>query len=105
MPSREDDVTADGGQDEHVWCRERLLTHVLGLLDEKAEARIDPHLAACAECASALAQLEELRGEADGAATERGHIPAEMIARWDRTEKLLSGRSEEHTSELQSLRH
>lgn len=84
-------MTGDGGHDEHVWCRERLLTHVLGLLDEQTESRIERHLASCPNCPSDLAQLQELRGDAGEASADRGHIPAAMIARWDRTSKLLSG--------------
>ena len=74
--------------DEHRWFRARLDAGSLGLLDEAEERRFDAHASGCAPCQAALDAhrehgLPELKTD--------GHIPARVLARWDRARQTLGG--------------
>jgi hypothetical protein len=73
---------------EHTWALSRLLARALGLLDETDGQRLATHLSSCDPCRSEWDGL----WAAEGAARERpGHVPAGLIARWDRIEPALRG--------------
>ena len=72
--------------DLHHWVRHRLAAWRAGVLDDAEAARVDEHLAACADCrtlADAYAALPA--GEAGT------HVPASLIAEWPRAQQALRG--------------
>ena len=75
-------------QDEHQWIRKRFLGYALGTLEDASRSRSETHLANCADCRE---QYTEFCGEFGMKAATRGHLPAAMIARWDRAQAELSG--------------
>jgi len=72
--------------DTHLWVRRRLAAWRGGVLDEREQARLEAHLAECADCRA-------LAGEfADPPAGEAGtHVAASLIARWPRAQQSLRG--------------
>jgi hypothetical protein len=75
-------------QDEHRWIRERFLGYALGTLEDASRSRSETHLASCADCRE---QYGEFCGELGMKTATHGHLPAAMIARWDRAHRELSG--------------
>jgi hypothetical protein len=73
-------------QANHRWARARLAASRLGLLGEADEARLRAHLVACEACREAAEPLEEEPGTA-----VEGHVPATLVARWDRARHELRG--------------
>jgi len=72
--------------DLHLWVRHRLAAWRAGVLDDAEAARVDEHLAACADCrALADAYAELPAGEAGT------HVPASLIAEWPRAQQALRG--------------
>src|SRR5262252_7834057 len=72
--------------DLHHWVRHRLAAWRASVLDDAEAARVDAHLATCAECraiADAYATLPA--GEAGT------HVPASLIAGWPRAQQTLRG--------------
>src|SRR5690242_19547764 len=72
----------------HTWFRQRIESHLTGLLDEREEARFREHLASCEPCRKRLASVLE---DDDPAATANGHLPASLIAAWPRASRDLRG--------------
>ena len=73
-------------QANHRWARARLAASRLGLLGEADEARLRAHLVACEACREAAEPSEEEPGTAAD-----GHVPATLVARWDRARHELRG--------------
>ena len=72
--------------DLHLWVRHRLAAWRAGVLDDAEAARVDEHLAACADCrALADAYAELPAGEAGT------HVPASLIAEWPHAQQALRG--------------
>jgi hypothetical protein len=72
--------------DFHHWVRQRLAAWRASVLDDAEAARVDEHLAACAEC-RALADTF-----AAPPAGEAGrHVPASLLAEWPRAQRELRG--------------
>ena len=72
--------------DLHLWVRHRLAAWRAGVLDDAETARLDEHLAACAECrAAADAFAAPPAGEAGT------HVPASLFAEWPRAQRSLRG--------------
>jgi anti-sigma factor RsiW len=78
---------ADERADEHEWLRSRLDLWATGLLDEDEERRFDRHVAACERCAQAMKRFREHLPEA----RTDVHVPARLLARWDRAQRRLRG--------------
>lgn len=76
------------GPEEHHWFRVRLDAHAFGLLDDAEESRFQVHAASCAECGDAL---KSYAANAQRPAPSQVHIPAGILARWDRARKRLRG--------------
>lgn len=72
---------------EHIWFRERLDAYALGLLDEAEEHRFLAHAGSCATCGDALRAYQENVARI----AREGHIPARLLARWDRARGRLRG--------------
>src|SRR5262245_65156030 len=72
--------------DGHLWVRRRLAAWRAGVLEELEAARVDAHLAACAEC-------RELADAYDATPTaEAGtHIAASLVSEWPRAQRSLRG--------------
>src|SRR5262245_12985185 len=72
--------------DLHLWVRQRLAAWRASVLDDAEAARVDAHLAPCAECrALADAFAAPPAGEAGR------HVPASLLAEWSRTQQELRG--------------
>jgi len=74
--------------DDHRWFGKRVLARSVGLLDEADEARFREHLDRCASCASLWKDFTDAGSEL---ADAPGHLPAAMVARWDRALRALRG--------------
>lgn len=81
------DTTGTGDRmDPHDWVRRRLAAWRSGLLEEAEAARVDSHLADCADCrALADAFAAEPAGEAGT------HVAASLLADWPRAREALRG--------------
>lgn len=75
------------GDHEHAWFRARLEARALDLLDEGEERRFQAHAESCASCGAAL----KAHTQSAARIAREGHIPAGLLARWDRTSKKLRG--------------
>ena len=73
--------------DLHSWVRVRLDAHALGLLDEAEERSLLDHAAVCQSCGEAL----KVHSENAPRLAREGHIPAALLARWDRARHNLRG--------------
>ena len=72
--------------DLHLWVRQRLAAWRASVLDAADAARVDEHLAACAECrALADAFAAPPAGEAGR------HVPASLLSEWPRAQRELRG--------------
>jgi hypothetical protein len=72
----------------HDWFRARMAPQAFGLLDDAEEVRFLGHARECPDCDEAMKVFardnrEELRSA--------GHVPARMLARWDRARTRLRG--------------
>lgn len=74
-------------EQEHDWFRARLDRHAMGMLDEAEERRFQSHAAACADCGEVL----KISRENLARIAREGHIPARLLARWDRASSRLRG--------------
>lgn len=74
-------------RDPHAWFRARLDARALDLLDEDEARRIDEHASTCAACEAIMKAYAENRP----ISRPDGHIPARIIARWDRARGRLRG--------------
>lgn len=72
---------------EHAWTQRTLPGYAACLLDDDEIARIDAHLAACAECRELATRMTATEFPRAG----RRHIPADLLARWDRLSPKLAG--------------
>ena len=72
--------------DLHLWVRRRLAAWRAGVLDDAETARVDEHLAACADCRALADEYAELPAGEAGT-----HVPASLIAEWPRTQQALRG--------------
>jgi hypothetical protein len=75
------------GEMEHDWFRRRLDEHALGMLDDADERSFLAHVAACAACGDELKAYHENVARI----VREGHIPARLLARWDRARGRLRG--------------
>jgi predicted anti-sigma-YlaC factor YlaD len=73
-------------EDTHLWVRHRLPAWRAGVLDDAEAARVDQHLAGCADC-RALAEAYAT----PPAGTAGTHIPASVVAEWPRAQRTLRG--------------
>src|SRR5881396_662873 len=73
-------------QDTHLWVRRRLVARRAGVLDEAEVARVDAHLATCAEC-SRIADAFSVSAEGEAGT----HIAASLAAEWPRAQRGLRG--------------
>ena len=72
--------------DLHLWVRHRLAAWRAGVLDDAEAARVDEHLAACADCRALADEYAELPAGEAGT-----HVPASLIAEWPLTQQALRG--------------
>jgi len=72
--------------DTHLWVKHRLAAWRAGVLDEPEQARVDAHLAECADC---RALADEFADPPAGAAGR--HVAASLVARWPRAQQSLRG--------------
>jgi hypothetical protein len=74
--------------DPHHWFRIRLDAHALDLLDEHEAVWFEEHARTCERCREAM----KLHAENTGFPwAHEGHIPAGIMARWDRAKSHLRG--------------
>jgi hypothetical protein len=73
-------------EDLHHWVRRRLAAWRASVLDDAEAARVNEHLAACAECRAAAETYAEPPAGAAGT-----HVPASLIAAWPRAQQSLRG--------------
>lgn len=72
---------------DHRWVHRRLAAFRLGLLTDAEAARVREHLESCEGCR----EFATDDGGEEAATAADGHIPATLIARWDRAGRELSG--------------
>lgn len=73
-------------RESHDWVKGRLAAWRAGLLDEADDARIEAHLAACADCRATAEAFAVAPGEAPGA-----HVSPAILARWPQARTELRG--------------
>ena len=76
----------DMTDDLHQWVQRRLAAWRASVLDDAETARVDEHLAACADCRAAADAYAEPPAGAAGT-----HVPASLIAAWPRAQQGLRG--------------
>lgn len=74
--------------DSHVLFRRQVILRDAGLLTETEETALAEHAETCSECRKLL---EDGVGEEAGTLPPEGHIPAELVARWDRVRATVEG--------------
>lgn len=72
---------------EHDWTQRTLPGYAACLLDDDEIARVDAHLAACEACRELATRMTTTEFPRTG----RRHIPADLLARWDRLSPKLEG--------------
>ncbi len=72
---------------EHDWTQRTLPGYAACLLDDDEIERVDAHLAACEECRELATRMTTTEFPRSG----RRHIPADLLARWDRLSPQLEG--------------
>jgi len=79
-------------EDTHLWVRHRLVAWRAGVLDDAEAARVDQHLATCADCRALADAWARPAGAGTPIAGEAGtHIAASLIASWPRAQQALRG--------------
>src|SRR5262245_28206362 len=74
--------------DDHVWAIRMSALRKAGLLDDRAVQRLEEHLSGCDECREFLSAKSEAQV---GLPPHEGHIPSDVLGRWDRSENELRG--------------